>query len=135
MSFDFSKLTDASYLFNTNPGSDFAYRNSSFIVFGLIIVLAVILWIVIQFTVKESRVIRRLRDKFFYLLLSTGIVGIILVLFRMAGAVFLSTRAIFLLFLLGMLGWLIYIIFYLIFSFSEELREEKETKRKERYLP
>jgi len=131
---DFSKLFDTNYLFEVNPPSDFSLKNTLLIIFGLIFLISVIGWFAVKY-LSKSFAIEKLRDNFLYLLLVTGLGGIVLVLLRMAGASYFSMRAVLLFFLLGMLGWAIYLIFYLIFTFPKEVKEEKETKRKERYLP
>jgi uncharacterized membrane protein len=134
--FDFSKLSDINYLIETNPSAQFAFRNLFLIVFGLIILISVILWLASQYLIKKSKTVRRfLETKVFYLLLTTGIVGIALTLFRIVGASYLSMRLIFLIFLLAMLAWAIYLIFYLIVSLPKEYREESDQKRREKYLP
>lgn len=134
--FDFSKLSDIKYLIETNPSPQLASRNFFLIVFGLIILLAVILWFASQYLIKSSSTIRRfLETKVFYLLLTTGIGGIAFILFRIVGASYLSMRLIFLIFLVAMLAWAIYLIFYLIVSLPKECREESDQKRREKYLP
>lgn len=133
--FDFSKLSDLKFLTDSNPGA-FASKNLFLLVFGLIILLAVIIWVAAHFLIKNSRLIRRfLETKVFYLLLALGLGGLILTAFRVAGATFLSMRLLFLIFLLGILAWAIYLIFYLLVSFPKEYEEESDQKRREKYLP
>ncbi|TSC90780.1 MAG: hypothetical protein CEN92_381 [Candidatus Berkelbacteria bacterium Licking1014_96] len=102
----------------------------------MIILLAVIVWLAAHFLIKNSRLAKRfLETKVFYLLLTLGLGGLILTGFRVAGAVFLSMRLLFLIFLFAILAWAIYLIFYLIVSFPKEYGEELDQKRREKYLP
>ena len=134
--FDFSKLSDIHYLIEANPSAQFASRKFLLIIFGLIILLAVLLWLTSQYLIKKSKVIRRfLMTKVFYLLLTTGIVGIVLIFFRVVGASYLSIRLIFLIFLAAMLAWAVYLIFYLVVSLPKEYQEESDQRRREKYLP
>ncbi len=133
--FDFSKLLDIKFLTDPNP-TGFDSKNLFLAVFGLIILLAVLIWLAAHFLIKKSRLVRRfLKTKVFYLLLTLGIVGLILTAFRVVGATFLSMRLLFLIFLLAILAWAIYLIFYLIVSFPKEYEAELDQKRREKYLP
>jgi ABC-type transport system involved in multi-copper enzyme maturation permease subunit len=134
--FDFSKLSDVNYLINAIPSAQFASKKILLIIFGLIIFLAVILWLASYFGLKKSKVVSHfLEAKVYYLLLTTGIVGLALIFFRIVGASYLSMRLIFLIFLLAMLVWAIYLIFYLIVSLPQEYQEESDQKRRAKYLP
>ncbi|MCX6811305.1 MAG: hypothetical protein NT039_01250 [Candidatus Berkelbacteria bacterium] len=86
--------------------------------------------------VKNSKLVKRfLETKVFYLLLTLGIGGLVLIFFRIVGASYLSMRLIFLIFVVAIVAWTVYLIFYLIVSFPKEYREEIDQKRRERYLP
>lgn len=134
--FDFSRLLDAKFLFDTNPSAQFASKNLFLWVFGLIFFVSVIIWLAAHFLIKGSKLIKNfLETKIFYLLLTLGIGGLVLTFFRLVGASYLSMRLIFLIFILIMLAWTIYLIFYLIVSFPKEYREEVDQKRRAKYLP
>ena len=133
--FDFSKLSDLKFLTDSNPGV-LASKNLFLIIFGLIIILALVIWSLVHFLIKNSRIIRRfLETRVFYLLLTLGIGGLILTFFRLAGASFLSMRLLFIIFIFSILAWAIYLIFYLAVSFPHEYQLEKDQKRREKYLP
>ena len=133
--FDFSKLSDLKFLTDSNPGV-LASKNLFLIIFGLIIILALVIWYLAHFLIKNSRIIRRfLETRVFYLLLTLGIGGLILTFFRLAGASFLSMRLLFIIFIFSILAWAIYLIFYLAVSFPHEYQLEKDQKRREKYLP
>ncbi|MBU2595625.1 hypothetical protein KJ713_02215 [Patescibacteria group bacterium] len=133
--FDFSKLSDIKFLTDSNPGA-LASKNLFLIVFGLIIILAVIVWFLAHYLVKKSKILRKfLETKVFYLFLTLGIGGLILTFFRLAGASFLSMRLLFVIFIFSILVWAIYLIFYLAVSFPREYKEESDYKRRAKYLP
>lgn len=133
--FDFLKLSDLKFLTDSNPGA-LASKNLFLLVFGLIIILAVIVWLAAHFLIKRSKLLRVfLETRVFYLLLTLGIGGLILTLFRLAGASFLSMRLLFVIFIFSILVWAIYLIFYLAVSFPKKYREEIDQKRREKYLP
>jgi len=134
--FDFSKLLDSKFLFDTSPADEFASKNLFLFTFGLIVILAVIVWLLAHYLVKNSKLTKKfLETKVFYLLLTMGLVGLILTVFRIVGAAYLSMRFLFLIFLFAIFAWAIYLIFYLVVSFPKEYREEIDQKRRERYLP
>lgn len=134
--FDFSKLSDISYLIEPTPSAEFASKKIWLIIFGLIILSAVLIWLTAHYLIKNSKLIRKfLETKVFYLFLTLGMVGLVLILFRMAGAAYLSMRLLVLILFASILGWAIYLMFYLIVSLPKEYREEIDQKRREKYLP
>jgi hypothetical protein len=85
--------------------------------------------------VRNSALIQQLKNKIFYLFLTTGIGGLLLIGLRSVGAIYLSSRILFLTFILGMIGWAVYIILYFFTGFPKDYREEKDRQRREKYLP
>ena len=133
--FDFSKLLDIHYLVEPNPTAQFAFKILFLSVFGLIILVAVLLWIAAHYLVKIKTIRLFLQTRAFYLLLTIGIGGLLLTFFRLAGANYLSMRLLFVIFLISMLAWLIYLLFYLVVTFPQKYREEKDQARRAKYLP
>ena len=101
---------------------------------GLIIISFVYLtFMAILF--KNSKAYTILREHIFYFLFLSGFLLLIGWFFHYQQIAYLGARVTFAIISLVLLGWLIYLIILIKKVFTPILREEKDWKRKEKYLP
>jgi len=122
-----------SYLFNLNPGHQFAYLLPLSIIFGFFLVGGAILVFLAR---RLSNVVyKKFLSRVYNLLFTIGFVGFLLIFFRYENIYFLSARFwLIVLFITGAI-WAIIIFYYGIKKLPQEVQRYQEMLRKEKYLP
>ncbi len=128
---DFKKLFNLSYIFESTPASTGLYKYLT-ILFGLMIIGAVVIFF---FNRKDKDNYKKLKNNFFNLFLTTGIIGSVLIFLRFQEVPYLGSRLMLLILLVAFVIWSFFIGYYGFFILPEEIIKRKEKEHFEKYLP
>ena len=128
-----NQLFRLNYLFSLNPGPKFLYMWPLVIIFGIMLMAAIVVIIVSWRT--RNIVYKKLFSKIYTMFLTIGIVGLLLLFFRYENVYFLSGRFFLLFLLVALLIWSGFVIYYGIKKFPLEIINYKNFLRKEKYIP
>lgn len=121
------------YLFNLNPGYQFKFAIPVLIIFALMIIVAILIrW---RMKRQDRQDWQKIRANLVNLFLTTGIIGLILLFFRIEGISFFSARFWWVILLLVFLIWLIMIAWHGLKILPKELKKKKEEEEFRKYLP
>lgn len=127
---DLGKFVNIDYIFESTPSSEGLYRYL-LLLFGLEIIGAII----IAIFNRQKGIYRKLKNKFFSLFLTTGIIGISFIFFRQQQIPYIGSRLPLILLFLTFLIWFGFIIRYWIVILPKEISKKKEKEKFEKYLP
>ena len=127
---DLSKFLNFGYIFESNPSSEGLYRYL-LIIFGVEIIGAVIVY----FFNRQKGIFKKLKNGFFSLFLTTGIIGLTIIFFRQQQIPYLGSRLLLVLLLVTFLIWLGFIIRYWLITLPKEIIQKKQKEKFEKYLP
>ena len=134
MPINIAKFFDLGRLFDLRPTIDLKTVYFLLAVFGILVMAAaaVKLW---QKSQKRENFIGKLFDKYFTLLLTMGLLGWLLVLFRYDNAYLLGARFWLLIWLLTLIIWLAFILKYQLKIVPPARKRLEQKKMFEKYLP
>lgn len=127
---DLSKFLNIGYIFESTPSFEGFYRYL-LILFGLEIVGAV----VVAIFNRQKGILKKLKSGFISLFLTTGIIGISFIFFRLQQIPYLGSRLLLILLLVTIIIWLGFVFKYWIVVLPKEILQKKEKEKFERYLP
>ena len=128
------KFFNPSRLFHMRPSIDEGTIYFLLIVFGALIIAAIIVKI-IQSVKKQEQFLNKLYSKYFYCLLVMGVLGEIAVWFRIERVNILSARYWLLIWFVGLVIWLYYVLKYQ-FKVVPKAREQLTQRQTfDQYLP
>ncbi|HRY60176.1 MAG TPA: hypothetical protein P5096_02255 [Patescibacteria group bacterium] len=133
MTIDNIKLFFApAYLFNTMPGYDMKLAQPFVALFGIMVILALVSFIM-------SRKFRKKPVKHIWILVYNwfsyvGLVGLFLLFCRYEGVAYLSMRFLLFLWLVFFVLWGFYILWFRLKPYKKIVKEAKEKDRKDKYL-
>ncbi|OGD56464.1 hypothetical protein A2V71_03725 [Candidatus Berkelbacteria bacterium RBG_13_40_8] len=128
---DFKKLFNLGYIFESSPASIGLYKYLA-ILFSLMIIGAVVIFF---FNRKDKDNYKKLKNNFFNLFLTTGIIGVVLIFLRWQEVPYLGSRAMLLILLVAFIIWSFLIGYYGFFVLPKEIIKIKEKEHFEKYLP
>lgn len=128
---NFKNLVSIDRIFEIKPSAQGEYIYMA-IFFGLCLIISFILSIIAKRNQNESK---KVQNRVVYLLLVTGIVGLILIFLRWQSIPYLGSR--FMIYLLGVMivTWIIKIILYRVRVLPRERIKKQEKENFEKYLP
>ncbi len=132
---DLNAFFQPARLFDSTPGSEFKFYIHLLVIFGVMIFLAVVIWIFVTRLRKHNPVQIKLGRKVYYCLFVCGSIGFVLLFFRYQNISFLSSRFLLLVLFLVFVIWLGFILFYFIKKYQDELAEFQNFVRKIKYMP
>lgn len=128
---NFSKFLDKSYVFETKPDSSGLYKYL-LIVFVAFIIGAIVLIIKQR---KMEKIYHKLYAKIISLFMFTSIAGFAYMFFRWQEIPYISSRITLIALLLTFIIWLALILLYKYLTLPKEIKEYKQNKIFEKYLP
>ncbi len=132
---NFRVFFQSARLFDPAPGSEFKFYTHLLIIFGIMIVLAIAVFIFVTKFKKNNPIQIKLGRKIYYCFLVCGSIGYILLFFRYQNVRFLSSRFLLLILFSIFIIWLGLILFYFLRRYPKELVEFQDFVRKVKYMP
>ncbi len=134
--FHFDQLVKLSFWFTPRPGEAGVYFARSAILFGLLFLIALVLWLFIAKIKKKgfNPIRAKLGRKIYTCLFTVSLIGGVLVFFRAERIPYLSIRFLVLLLFITFIVWLILILRYYLRKYKSEMVEYEEFQRKQKYL-
>jgi hypothetical protein len=138
MSLFFSNLKNLlsfKYWFNLTPEPFLSFTlNALYIFFGALLILGLAARVVAG-RMKQNAVLKKSYEKFYHLLATMGVFGLILLFFRQQQVVFLSAPFWLIIWLIVLLVWLAFVLRYVLVK-APKLREQMALKNElKKYLP
>lgn len=130
---DFTKLWDTKYIFGPNP---VVFSRSDYVFFyaaAAFVVIAIIAK-VLTLRTDTGNPIRKLWDRFYHLLLTTGLLMLLWAGARYENIPWIGTHFVVLVLLLIAAVWLGFILWYRLLHFPHERRHFQEESTKQKYL-
>lgn len=135
MLFDFSRIFKYDYIFEYVPSWNSKISIYNFYIFGGIIILGIIFYILRKTLFRKRYFWQKLALKLIPLCYTIGITGVVLVFFRFQAIPFLSSRFLIYVLVFATIIWLVVITWYFIRKYSKESKNFNIEKRIKRYLP
>ena len=128
---NFKNLISVDRIFEAKPSAQGEYVYMA-IFFGLCLIGSFILGIMAKRNKKDSK---KIQNRVVYLLLVTGIVGLVLIFFRWQSIPYLGGRFMFYLLAVMVVAWILQIVFYRFKVLPHERMKKQAKENFEKYLP
>ena len=130
-----NNLLKLSYWFDFNPGPWLAQNlKIVYVAFSLLVIFGLIAWLFAGKN-KDNKLVQRFWKKLQAALLTIGITGLLLILFRQQRIYFLAMPFLFIVLFIGSLVWAYFILKYVTKTMPQRKKEEADKKTKQKYLP
>lgn len=126
-----SKLFNADYILDTTPKSSGLYQYIV-IVFGLLLLMALFLWFFFR---KSQKLTKEFVKKIITLFITTAILGLIFIFFRIQEISYLSSRLMLLVLIIMFVVWSGFILYFRLVTMPGKIKIIKEQENFNRYLP
>ena len=134
MNIDFSHILSLGYLFNLNPGPILPVF---FKLLAPFFILQIIFGFISSRIAKFNKFppIKLFFNKLYHFLLTMGLIGLALLLFRQQGIVFLAVPFLLLLWLMGFIVWFGFVLKYYFTDRPKKTKKIEREKENKKYLP
>jgi len=121
-------LTSKDFWLSIPKESSFSDLKISLIIFGILAMIGLL-------TLFNHYLYKKMRQKFATFFLTTGLLGVFLLLLRLERINFFSSRLVFLIFSLVMIVWMGVLFTYLIVQMPKEVENARRYQKFSAYLP